>query len=745
VRPTFTIAFALTAIVTVLGTLAACDSLPRGLAATYYADPDWSTSPAVRLIDPAPSRQSLFEAWNGQPPDAFSVTWTGSFIAMRPGTYRFETESDDGSWVYVDERLVVDNGGGHSATRSAGAVPLERGVHSIFIKYFQRGGPFDFEVSWAQNADQAEPLPSWALFPRRASYTRLLASVVLRRALTAATWAWFAVLLFACGEAIVRALAGAIRRAGGADLRGALTAIVVLSLLLDVTALWWGLPGPASTWVGDELTPSAVLLALSRRFSGGWFARYPPFHFYVLSAVCGPWILAWQSHWIDVSRTAYFTTIVVLTRLVSVVMAAGTIVVVGLCGERLFGRRAGVFAAATLALAAPFVFYAKAANPEIPYLFWFALSLLFLLRALDSLALPDFIGLAVTATLAVCTKDQAYGLYLAVPPILVHRLWRHARASGGHARFLRALVDVRLVWALSVSIVTFAAIYLLPFNWSGFTAHVADITGPGSQPYQMVPASTLGRLSLLGMTVALDCRTWGWPLTIASAFGFVVALVDAKHRRAATIILLVAVGYYVGFINVVRYEYDRYLLPIALLQSLAAGFAVDWLLESVAWRAAGVIVATAFAYTTLYSATVDALMLHDSRHAATNWLRARAGGRTIGRAFPLVVLPDLDGLQSMDIGTVAGLRLEKPDYFVLNADYARAVDVGSPLGALVRGLEGQTLGYRLVFRYRAPAPWPWLPGGHPDLVGPRLDPMPGSFLRAINPTIEIYERTHGAG
>jgi hypothetical protein len=203
----------------------------------------------------------------------------------------------------------------------------------------------------------------------------------------------------------------------------------------------------------------------------------------------------------------------------------------------------------------------------------------------------------------------------------------------------------------------------------------------------------------------------------------------------------VGAGYYIGFINVVRYAYDRYLLPLALIQALGAGFAIDWLLDApIARPAAGVLVAAVFAYTTLYSATVDALMLHDSRYSASKWLRARAGDRTIGRVFPLVVLPDLDGLQSMDIGTVDGLRSEKPAYFVLNADYARAVDPDSALGGLVRALQNQTLGYRLAFRYRAAPPWPWLPGGHPDLVGPRLDPLPLSFLRAINPTIEIYER-----
>jgi hypothetical protein len=44
-----------------------------------------------------------------------------------------------------------------------------------------------------------------------------------------------------------------------------------------------------------------------------------------------------------------------------------------------------------------------------------------------------------------------------------------------------------------------------------------------------------------------------------------------------------------------------------------------------------------------------------------------------------------------------------------------------------------------VFHGRTPSPWPWLPGGHRDLVGSRLQPVVVSSLRYINPTIEIFQ------
>ena len=52
---------------------------------------------------------------------------------------------------------------------------------------------------------------------------------------------------------------------------------------------------------------------------------------------------------------------------------------------------------------------------------------------------------------------------------------------------------------------------------------------------------------------------------------------------------------------------------------------------------------------------------------------------------------------------------------------------------------GLSLGYTLALAYRAPAPWGWLPGAHPDLVGPRLEPS-SSTLRDINPMFLVYRR-----
>jgi hypothetical protein len=719
------------------------DPLREGLSATYFSDINRISAPVQSTLDARLSTESLLDAWKGRPPATFGTTWTGSIIVLRGGTYTFATASDDGSWVEIDHRPVVDNGGHHSRLLATGSVHLERGVHGIVIGYFQDGGVFDFELSWARNGAPLRPVPAWVLSPRRAEFSRFLASVLVRRGLRAALWLWLGTLVVVIGVAMGRLLARLAEWLKEVPARAALAAIIAGSLILNLIGVQWGVP---AVWAGDEIKPIDVFVARSLHFSGGWFARYPPFHFYVLNAAASPWLLINMLGWIHPSERVDYAALIVLTRMVSVAAGVGVLVGVFVCGAGAFGKRAGLFAAGMTAVLTPFIYYSKTANPDVPYVFWFTVSLVFYLRLLRTLALKDAVLFAAAATLAICTKDQAYALYLAAPFVIVHRVWQSNRDRRLSHPLARAVLDIRLGLAAATVVVLFILIYEIPFNPTGIVNHIRDITGPGSQPYRMFEPTLAGRIALLRLTADLNQRSWGWPLWLVSLFGLVLAVKEPQSRQNAIALSLVIVSYYVGFIDVILYNYDRFLLPVCVVQALFGGVALDRALRwsprlsgtTRAWRVA--LVAGVFAYTLLYGATVDVLMLRDSRYAVEQWLRARAGDQLVGTVFPKVVLPSLGDFQSEDIGTIDGLRRRAPAYFILNADYARAVPPDTPIGQLVTGLQHHTLGYRLAFRYRAAPPWPWLPAGHPDLVGPRLEIPALSFLRSINPTIEVYAR-----
>ena len=302
------------------------------------------------------------------------------------------------------------------------------------------------------------------------------------------------------------------------------------SLILNVVGIWWGLPG--GNWVPDELTPVSVIQAAAQRFAHGWFNRYPPFHFYVLTAAFSPlMLLDWLGR-VDLGGVVPYTLLALVGRLVSVAAAVGTLLAVYACGAQTFGKRAGIFAAAIFALVTPFVYYAKTANLDVPYLFWFALSLVFYLRVLESVRLRDFIGFAACATLAVCTKDQAYGLYLLIPFAIVGRVWRFNRAAGVRRPLARALLDARLAIAAGVAIVLFVIAHNVLFNVTGFLDHVRTITY-ASATYRDFEPTLAGRIALLRLSVNLVRAAWGWPMFLVVVAGMVLALLTPVHRRAS--------------------------------------------------------------------------------------------------------------------------------------------------------------------------------------------------------------------
>jgi PA14 domain len=67
----------------------------------------------------------------------FAVDITGSFSVSEAGSYRFRLKSDDGSQLFIDNRLIVDNDGIHEAIAKRGEADLRAGRHGIRVRFFQ--------------------------------------------------------------------------------------------------------------------------------------------------------------------------------------------------------------------------------------------------------------------------------------------------------------------------------------------------------------------------------------------------------------------------------------------------------------------------------------------------------------------------------------------------------------------------------------------------------------------------------
>jgi hypothetical protein len=67
----------------------------------------------------------------------FAIDYTGRFWISRPGLYGFALLSDDGSKLYIDDQLLIENDGIHSVHEEPGQAELSQGMHRIRVSYFQ--------------------------------------------------------------------------------------------------------------------------------------------------------------------------------------------------------------------------------------------------------------------------------------------------------------------------------------------------------------------------------------------------------------------------------------------------------------------------------------------------------------------------------------------------------------------------------------------------------------------------------
>jgi hypothetical protein len=72
----------------------------------------------------------------------FGADITGNLVVASAGTYTFSLNSDDGSLLFIDGNLVVDNGGAHAPQIASGNATLTAGTHTFEVQFFEDlGGP----------------------------------------------------------------------------------------------------------------------------------------------------------------------------------------------------------------------------------------------------------------------------------------------------------------------------------------------------------------------------------------------------------------------------------------------------------------------------------------------------------------------------------------------------------------------------------------------------------------------------
>ncbi|MEP7108366.1 MAG: PA14 domain-containing protein, partial [Ferruginibacter sp.] len=136
----------------------------NGLDYKYY-EGDWNALPSFSTLTPVEmGSTSTFDITLANRSAQFGFSFTGFINVPSDGQYTFYTTSDDGSNLYIDNILTVENDGIHGPMEQSGTIGLKAGKHYISALYFEQTGNHVFVVSYEGIGISKRVIPASALY-----------------------------------------------------------------------------------------------------------------------------------------------------------------------------------------------------------------------------------------------------------------------------------------------------------------------------------------------------------------------------------------------------------------------------------------------------------------------------------------------------------------------------------------------------------------------------------------------------
>lgn len=139
------------------------------LSTTFSSGPSYVTNSLIlgANLDTGAAGEywpAIYKQTGGTYPDYYDTYTFGSIYLDQPGTYTFGTASDDGSSLFIDGTLVVNNGYNQGVTARYGTIVLSAGFHDIDIPYRENTGGNALRVYIAYPGGTTNLMPQAILF-----------------------------------------------------------------------------------------------------------------------------------------------------------------------------------------------------------------------------------------------------------------------------------------------------------------------------------------------------------------------------------------------------------------------------------------------------------------------------------------------------------------------------------------------------------------------------------------------------
>ena len=136
----------------------------RGLKFRYYEITD-ASMPVFSKLTPVASGVVEGVVFPSLVRDSdFGLEIEGFIKVPERGVYTLYTNSDDGTVLFVDGKMVVNNDGRHAPIERSGVMMLDAGYHAVRVMFFQGGGGMELSASIKGPHMDKQIIPAGMLF-----------------------------------------------------------------------------------------------------------------------------------------------------------------------------------------------------------------------------------------------------------------------------------------------------------------------------------------------------------------------------------------------------------------------------------------------------------------------------------------------------------------------------------------------------------------------------------------------------
>jgi hypothetical protein len=539
-------------------------------------------------------------------------------------------------------------------------------------------------------------------------------------------------------------------------------ALVLLAIALYAPMIGWGVPyatAPDRTrpFSVDDILPLEPLAEMHNTFVISKPDRnygYPWWHYFVVAIAYTPYLgylklsgglsnpspdfpFGLQD---PVSSLQWLTLI---GRMVTLGMAAGTVIAAYGFSRTLWGHRAGIIAAVLTSLNYLMWYYSRTGNLEVPAFFWTSIGCtIFAIILVKGLTMRRTVGLGMFAGLAMATKDQALVYFLPFAVLLLLPRFNHAPGAPYQTRAVLGGLGAFLVaYLICTGMVVdpqrhITHVYSLFFDQRRVTN--ASLYRP---PYPTTWPGILRLTQAYGSTLLAGLSG---PVVLVALGGALLALRTAPARL---VLWLPVVMLFLMLALPTGYAILRYVLPLTLFIDSFAAFGLVSLRASrlrPVWIPLFVLLC---GWRLLIGIDLTYAQYYETRGTAAAWFNtyARAGDR-IGYFGITQQLPHLPATRQVeriadnpnwtgrfDHGPVVlhALATEGPEYVIIIPDLYSKPGMersGDCPPEVYEALVNGTTPYRLVAFFPTPTllPGPWR---RPLLDYPSVAPPVRIFAR----------------